>query len=301
MTAPSLSNGDYRSERKYVSNTLSSHQVEAIVKLHPALFVEAYHPRDVNNIYLDTVSFQHYQDNVDGLRDRVKARVRWYGDLFGRIEQPQLELKIKHGHAMRKQVYSLPAFTFDQDFRFEELSDAILNAEMPAIVRTGVVCLSPTLLNRYRRKYFVTPCHPFRITIDWDLCYFRIVPQRNLFLQKQVARNDLIIELKYPVDEEQGASAIASGLPFHLDRNSKYVNGIEQVYFGSISQPSSALPLIAQPPCEADRAITATQVNESLSNRGAQSWNSHPGIPDSKSGSRRTFSLAGMCLSKDKI
>ena len=31
-------------------------------------------------------------NNVDGLKNRVKVRIRWYGDLFGVIEKPVLEL-----------------------------------------------------------------------------------------------------------------------------------------------------------------------------------------------------------------
>lgn len=38
-----------------------------------------------------------YQDNLIGISDRMKVRIRWYGALLGLIEEPVLELKIKRG------------------------------------------------------------------------------------------------------------------------------------------------------------------------------------------------------------
>jgi hypothetical protein len=37
-----------------------------------------------------------YWDNVSGLSKRVKVRIRWYGDLYGHIQSPILEFKIRN-------------------------------------------------------------------------------------------------------------------------------------------------------------------------------------------------------------
>ena len=67
-----------------------------LIRYHPALFSEIYHERCVN-IYFDTPAFDYYEANVRGQAERIKARVRWYGKLLGKIKRPVLEIKRKHG------------------------------------------------------------------------------------------------------------------------------------------------------------------------------------------------------------
>ena len=69
---------------------MDAHQVRALVKLHPSMFYEPYPPRYVNNLYLDTEDMENYLDNVSGVAERRKVRIRWYGDLFGDIGRPML-------------------------------------------------------------------------------------------------------------------------------------------------------------------------------------------------------------------
>ena len=56
----------YRYERKFVINSASSNVIELELKLHPALFSEIYEERIINNIYLDTLDFENYLDNLNG-------------------------------------------------------------------------------------------------------------------------------------------------------------------------------------------------------------------------------------------
>ena len=88
---------DYRYERKFVTSELSKYHVESIVKTHPAIFSEIYQLRNVNNMYFDSFRLVNYSDNVDGSSDRIKIRIRWYGELFGKIKNPVLEIKEKKG------------------------------------------------------------------------------------------------------------------------------------------------------------------------------------------------------------
>ena len=88
-------------------------EIEALVNLHPAIFSQIYHPRFVNNLYLDSLSLNSYFCHVNGLKDRVKVRIRWYGDLFGPVDEPVLELKIKRGSLGRKESFPLASFRGD--------------------------------------------------------------------------------------------------------------------------------------------------------------------------------------------
>ena len=97
---------DLRYERKYCVSELMHEEIEGLLKLHPAVFQEIYHKRTVNNIYLDTHDLRLYKDNIDGKDSRIKLRVRWYGDLFGKVKNPFLEVKIKRSHCTAYQSRS---------------------------------------------------------------------------------------------------------------------------------------------------------------------------------------------------
>ena len=89
---------NYRYERKFtVPNSFCYRIIEQFVKKNTALFREVFHVRQVNNIYFDTAKYNDYFDNVLGVSDRKKIRIRWYGDTFGEIRKPVLEFKIKKG------------------------------------------------------------------------------------------------------------------------------------------------------------------------------------------------------------
>ena len=85
----------YRYERKFVTSSFSTIEVEALIKMHPAMFSEVFFERWVRNIYFDSLELKNFYSNVNGDMQRRKARIRWYGATFGPIEHPVLEIKIK--------------------------------------------------------------------------------------------------------------------------------------------------------------------------------------------------------------
>ena len=106
----------FRYERKFLVEELMPPQVAALIKQHPRLFYSPYPPRYVNNLYLDTPEMDHYYDNVNGALQRRKVRVRWYGQPFGEIKHPMLEVKVKHGLVGTKHTYPLPPFRMNARF-----------------------------------------------------------------------------------------------------------------------------------------------------------------------------------------
>ena len=53
----------------------------------------------------------------------------------------------------------------------------------------------------------------------------------NRFAHHQRNYRDVVVELKYEVEQEPQANYVAGFFPFRVTRNSKYVQGIERVYF----------------------------------------------------------------------
>src|SRR3989338_3942059 len=85
----------YRYERKFIIEKTCN--PEFLVKHHPANFIKQHNLRQINNIYFDTPNYSSYTDNKEGNPQREKIRIRWYGEPFGKINNPILEIKQKQG------------------------------------------------------------------------------------------------------------------------------------------------------------------------------------------------------------
>ena len=222
---------ELRHERKFLIDDFSAAEVEQLLKFHPACFQEIYHTRVVNNIYFDTFGFTSYYGNLDGDPDRTKVRIRWYGELFGKVLEPTLEYKIKKGLLGRKDFYQLSPFFLNEKFSKQEILLALNSPHVPKKVSDGIRSMNPVLLNSYTRKYFISKDKQFRITIDKDIRYFKISYMNNLFFNKVKDNASVVVELKYHSSLEQDAKRIGNELPFKLTKNSKYLQGVDRILF----------------------------------------------------------------------
>ena len=220
---------DWRFERKFVTDELEPRQVEALLYLHPAAFSEVHAPRQVNNVYLDSLGLDAFHANLEGLAQRTKWRLRWYGGLLGLIGRPTLEIKRKRGLLGRKETYPVPPLRMDESFDSRATMEALLKHDLPESVRLELSLLEPTLLNHYRRRYFVSGDGVYRVTVDTDLGFHRLHRSGNSFLERAPRSPLVVVELKYHREDGEGADRIANAFPFRLSRSSKYVQGIERV------------------------------------------------------------------------
>src|SRR5579872_1124802 len=129
MDAPAI---QHRHERKFLVPRPSWDSVEFRIRLNPGVFSSIFHPRAVNNIYLDSPALRFYFMNTEGAAERTKVRIRWYGDLFGALSRPVLEFKIKHGLAGEKESFPLKPFLLDENFNATALDQVIQKSELPA-------------------------------------------------------------------------------------------------------------------------------------------------------------------------
>lgn len=218
---------NHRYERKFFVTELTKQEVEAIVKLHPAMFSEIFYERFVNNIYLDSYDLKNYFDNTSGAGERCKARIRWYGDFFGFIQKPALELKMKNNSLGAKAIFPLPGFIMDKGFSCRALKKVFEESEMPEELKIELKITEPSLFNRYQRKYFQSKDKAFRFTVDSVVKYFQPLNTYNTFLNDWTDYNGIVLELKYEKDKDDLAPKITNSLPFRMTRSSKYVTGIE--------------------------------------------------------------------------
>lgn len=219
-----------RYERKFLITDYSYKDIEQLIKFHPACFSEIFHKRTINNIYFDTLGMSNYYDNVEGEKDRVKVRIRWYGDLMGEIQAPTLEYKIKKGLLGNKLSFALAPFVLDTKFDKSQIEKAFDKEGLPVSVKNEVMTLKPMLLNSYVRRYFLSADKKFRVTIDHNLTYFKIGYGGNTFLNKVVDFRSSVLELKYDSSDEPEAKQVGNAFPFMLTKNSKYLTGLESVF-----------------------------------------------------------------------
>lgn len=203
--------------------------VESWVRLHPAQWRVTYPPRQVNNVYFDTVRYAGLNANLSGVGERDKLRLRWYGTDTARITAANLERKHKQGMVGWK-VMSPVGAVFDlAETTWHTLVCDVRAAVLPEARQWLDVFAIPTLINHYWRAYYATPDDALRLTVDTVLCAYdqRAAACPNL-MRPAYAQAPLVVELKASptdVDYRRLSDALAH-FPAPVDRFSKYVQGM---------------------------------------------------------------------------
>lgn len=229
----SLAKGQHlRYERKFVyAEGITEDIIESEVLSNPFLFKEIYHRRTVNNIYFDDAAMSFYHQNVSGVDIRDKYRLRWYGNNFNTIENPVFEIKKKFGLVGDKLSFKLDGFSWDlKKYSLEETMKALLAAvkekATPAL-HLNLRTLSPSLYNSYERRYFLSNCEDFRITIDYRMNFYN--PQFKNYELSKADLEDVVLELKYNRDKDKESRALTQHFKARLSKNSKYVRGVDLI------------------------------------------------------------------------
>ena len=215
-----------RYERKFIVPEQCRSSIYYLLAVHPALFSEIFCERQINNIYFDSINYKFYHENIAGIASRKKVRLRWYGNLYGKVNA-QLEIKTKYGMTGSKETYCFPPFNFTDQTNILDIKALLLAADIPEHIRQELLTLELSLLNCYVRRYFLSFDQQFRVTIDSQLKYYRVDNNTNLSESFMTIDPDMILELKYDRENDSNADQISSFFPFRVARNSKYINGIQ--------------------------------------------------------------------------
>ena len=219
----------FRYERKFIDASLLYEDIKHLIKIHPANFKKIFEPRYINNVYLDDNSLSLFSKNIDGIYDRVKFRIRWYGDLGTEIKHPVLELKIKKGLLGYKKHYRLNQFNLDYINQNKYFKRIISDDNLPDSIKEFLEFMNPKLINRYKRCYYISNNFPeIRLTLDNKIKYYN--PNNIYNKTSHVKENYNIIELKYDFGQDQNIEFVCEHLKLRLSKFSKYVNGIVRIY-----------------------------------------------------------------------
>jgi SPX domain protein involved in polyphosphate accumulation len=219
-----------RYERKYVTADPAA-RLTADILAHPGLFSEVYYPRQIVSVYFDTPEYKFYHDNLMGLPQRLKVRLRWYrqpNEEVGQITHPlHLEVKIRLNDLMTKQTLAL-----QQNFGGRRINEEAVRQNLTSLVQASLqtqipnaLSLQPMLLNTYLRRYFYSQYYDVRLTLDDELRFCPITTfASNRGWQRVSSR---IVEAKYAPEQDVKMAEIVKYLPLTITKSSKYIMGMQ--------------------------------------------------------------------------
>ena len=218
---------EFRHERKLVPAGYAVAELLALVRQHPCGFHEAFPPRWVNNVYLDSEGLNDYHDHVTGLAIRSKSRIRWYGELRGSIPKPVFEIKHKRGIVNGKRSSVLTPMSLNGSLTESTLRDMLRDLEKENLLWSCLDYRQPSLINRYHRHYYLSGDGRVRLTVDSNLSFYEPGNTAESLASDSPEEYSVVIELKYMPSDSDYAADIAGWFPCRVVRCSKYVLGIE--------------------------------------------------------------------------
>ena len=180
--------------------------------------------REINNIYYDTLNFESARNNLDGISNRTKYRVRWYKKNL-QYTNCNVELKIKREKLNKKII--IPTNLSYLDVLNKDLFDLVKNNfnDKDVIDRNLYIQkFFPTVQNKYHRVYY--SYNNIRITYDTKIYY------KNLRMHSVNGWNndDLnVLEIKFNEDKLSEGRELISKMPFVPKRHSKYLRGLSHI------------------------------------------------------------------------
>jgi SPX domain protein involved in polyphosphate accumulation len=230
-----VKDSNIRFERKFLFQNCHVQDIIQSVYRNSYGFQEIFYKRQVNNLYFDDSNYNFYKQNVEGVADRKKIRLRWYGDNTLKIENPTIEIKKKMGEAGDKDSLRLKGLSLDLARQTPNDVHAFLlkNTEKYLVVHQALNRLHPTLINTYERLYFLSFCGRYRITVDFNQAFYN--PNYVVLENSQRKINDIVLELKYAPEADHEARQVSQQIKTRLSKNSKYVNGINLLYHNDLA------------------------------------------------------------------
>jgi len=208
---------DFRFEKKWVFTKLDKVTLFSNLINSKLFFREQYSERTVSSVYFDNLNLKSAFDNLDGVSNREKFRVRWYGNNTEIFNNPILENKIKKNFQGYKIFFKLNDFDkkkLDNENLFQltkSVNKLILNKN-----------LYPISMTNYKRIYLISANNEIRATLDFDLQYKKLNNYIENFFTKV---EDIVLEFKYPASMDTYLRKQISGIT-RISKNSKYINSL---------------------------------------------------------------------------
>ena len=219
----------YRLELKFVSNLNNLNLINMWLKLNSYLFRKEYEDRLINNVYFDTFELNSLNSNVLESLKRFKIRYRWFGNLLNKKGSLEIKNKInKYGWKDRYKIKDLSLLKVNSWKSIVKL----ISSQVPQNVKYLLnEYRFPVIINQYLREYYISKNKKFRITIDTNIKNFSQFLSSNPNLTKSYSEKSMVIlEVKFLKRDENEIKNLLSQIPIRNSKNSKYLNGFNQIY-----------------------------------------------------------------------
>ncbi|MEO6595360.1 MAG: polyphosphate polymerase domain-containing protein [Planctomycetota bacterium] len=211
-----------RFEIKLVAAEADLARVRAELRLLPTALRQLHPPRTVQSVYFDTREGQALADNLAGISERRKFRLRWYGE----------ETTTVTGHFECKQRYSglgdKQLFELAEPVRVAGNTRVQLGRDLQRLLPKAAAMhldgREPAQWIRYHREYLGSADGALRVTIDRDLAAF---DQRFDFLLSCRKRTPLppllVVEIKAAAEQREAIERFLQGVDLPPSKCSKFV------------------------------------------------------------------------------
>ena len=220
-------NENYRYEIKFPVSRDGLFAVRRWHKMFGNNFRQTYPARIVNNIYFDSPAMQNYNDSVDGILNRIKCRLRWYGKTLTPAIL-QFEVKKRKNRVISKYHQKISGNIL-RPFPIKNLFSKLrlsLNNDLKLYLDHNYW---PILFNEYHREYYENE-NNIRLTVDTNHQFSVLLNNPGSINKPIYDRVHAVIEIKLPADKFNNVRNLFNEFPVRKYRNSKYVNSIEILY-----------------------------------------------------------------------
>lgn len=223
-----------RYEIKFILN--ENELNEALHWLYCCTNVQSKYPsRTVNSLYFDNVKYQSVQDNLSGIANRYKIRLRWYHNCRRTMSDPFMEVKVKQGRLGYKSQIMLPELKNQLfDVEYKDIANSIKSQLANQDDTNGLFddFLFPTLLVNYERQYFQN-INGIRVTIDSEISFNDASSYKKLGASNNISYPKKIMEIKFNPSQKDSIASQLKHLHLNPKRHSKYLAGMAM--FGRVN------------------------------------------------------------------
>ena len=209
-----------KSDRNYILSYLYSNKI-----------FSKYKPRSIHSIYYDNNYFTCAQENLSGLSNRKKYRLRFYNfSQHSKKLSSIFEIKLKKNNLGSKIKNKIFLSNINNNLFDKENLKHITKHLTKNDFFEDKINFNEKLLIEYYREYFVDHLNKLSITLDSNLIF------KDLFLSnKQISVDNLIIlEIKFLEKYRDYCSELFKNLNISRCKSSKYLIGFNKLFLQNI-------------------------------------------------------------------
>ncbi len=218
-----------RRETKFTFDRVDLDIVRGLLESNGRRLVHNERVSTVRSLYFDDTRLSACYANINGLGIRQKLRLRWY-DQFLPGRDVFLEVKWRNNRVTGKHRMQLRANEPVGQRGYAELVSALLQVTPPQHAAGLLANPEPVVVVEYRREHFASLDGLLRVTIDYDLAFYRQLGNQRLRMEFPCHMERLaVLEGKTPLGRERELRDMLHPLSLRAVRCSKYVHGCQQL------------------------------------------------------------------------